>query len=244
MSTYGYIKHSELSHHGIKGQKWGVRRYQNPDGSLTPEGMKRYYNSDGSLTDTAQKMEKYYHQYERARQEANTELKFNMMGYYDGNEKTKYFKSLKKLYNNDPEYRQYVDEGKIIYDRLEKQRQDNINNAKAKLKSKEYRNEIVNKSKDKTFVNNVIKDTVKLIKEEYNPDQFEKKKGKQVYSDDFYDYILDAYTNKINKDNSVNRKELSKYLHSSGVIKEILNNKDNSKLLYDELAKKGFKVID
>ncbi len=31
-----------LEHHGIKGQKWGVRRYQNPDGSLTPEGMARY----------------------------------------------------------------------------------------------------------------------------------------------------------------------------------------------------------
>lgn len=31
-----------LCHHGIKGQKWGVRRYQNPDGSLTPEGRKRY----------------------------------------------------------------------------------------------------------------------------------------------------------------------------------------------------------
>lgn len=31
-----------LAHHGIKGQKWGVRRYQNPDGSLTPEGVKRY----------------------------------------------------------------------------------------------------------------------------------------------------------------------------------------------------------
>lgn len=33
---------SELSHHGIKGQKWGVRRFQNEDGSLTKEGRERY----------------------------------------------------------------------------------------------------------------------------------------------------------------------------------------------------------
>lgn len=32
---------SELYHHGIKGQKWGVRRYQNKDGTLTTEGKKR-----------------------------------------------------------------------------------------------------------------------------------------------------------------------------------------------------------
>lgn len=31
-----------LIHHGVKGQKWGVRRYQNKDGSLTPAGKKRY----------------------------------------------------------------------------------------------------------------------------------------------------------------------------------------------------------
>ena len=32
----------KLYHAGIKGMKWGVRRYQNPDGTLTPEGEKRY----------------------------------------------------------------------------------------------------------------------------------------------------------------------------------------------------------
>lgn len=32
----------ELCHHGIKGQKWGIRRYQNPDGTLTAEGKLRY----------------------------------------------------------------------------------------------------------------------------------------------------------------------------------------------------------
>ena len=31
-----------LAHHGIIGQKWGVRRYQNEDGSLTAEGEERY----------------------------------------------------------------------------------------------------------------------------------------------------------------------------------------------------------
>lgn len=48
-----------LTHHGIKGQKWGVRRFQNNDGSLTPAGKERYYvesdkqiitNKDGSNT--------------------------------------------------------------------------------------------------------------------------------------------------------------------------------------------------
>ena len=35
----------ELFHHGTKGMRWGIRRYQNPDGSLTPEGRKRYMNN-------------------------------------------------------------------------------------------------------------------------------------------------------------------------------------------------------
>lgn len=37
-----------LAHHGIKGQKWGVRRYQNGNGSLTPEGKERYRTNVGT----------------------------------------------------------------------------------------------------------------------------------------------------------------------------------------------------
>lgn len=36
---------NELAHWGIKGMRWGVRRYQNRDGSLTKAGRKRYKDS-------------------------------------------------------------------------------------------------------------------------------------------------------------------------------------------------------
>lgn len=40
---------NELKHYGVKGQKWGVRRYQNNDGTLTDAGKKRY--GDGGSGD-------------------------------------------------------------------------------------------------------------------------------------------------------------------------------------------------
>ena len=42
----------DLYHHGIKGQKWGVRRFQNENGSLTNAGKARYRDSKGNLTDS------------------------------------------------------------------------------------------------------------------------------------------------------------------------------------------------
>ena len=41
------MRETYLAHHGILGQKWGVRRYQNADGSLTSAGKARY-NNDGT----------------------------------------------------------------------------------------------------------------------------------------------------------------------------------------------------
>lgn len=48
-SNYILGPNGELYHSGIKGMRWGIRRYQNKDGSLTPAGKKRYKATEEEL---------------------------------------------------------------------------------------------------------------------------------------------------------------------------------------------------
>ena len=46
MNYYAVNTSASLSHYGVLGMKWGIRRYENPDGTLTAEGKRRYGSSE------------------------------------------------------------------------------------------------------------------------------------------------------------------------------------------------------
>lgn len=80
----------ELYHHGILGMKWGVRRYQNKDGSLTPRGKKRY----------AKEMEKLKQEEAILKRKKRTQEKLAKL-----DEKRKEVDELKKALDNHKEHK-------------------------------------------------------------------------------------------------------------------------------------------
>lgn len=89
----------ELYHHGIEGQKWGIRRYQNPDGTLTEKGKKHYAKLD--LKWSNKNYNKIYNStFKKSKQELDDYVKNEMYNKYYTNFQNKTFnKSMINDYN-------------------------------------------------------------------------------------------------------------------------------------------------
>ena len=90
---YLHRKYSNsLMHHGIKGQRWGIRRWQNKDGSLTPEGRMHYAKENYETINTYAKT--LYNSYDKTKL-SNSSERFNQLGSELADDYDDYYESLK-----------------------------------------------------------------------------------------------------------------------------------------------------
>ena len=106
-----------LVHHGIKGQKWGRRRWQRPDGSLTPEGYRHYYGNNpnarmtrlGVIDSKTGKL--LYQNPTKAQKKENKEAyRAEVRSHYGIDKKEKAYENA--LSNQKKEYQDYLKTGK------------------------------------------------------------------------------------------------------------------------------------
>ena len=151
---------NELYHHGVKGQKWGVRRYQNPDGSLTAKGKRRI----SKMTNALNKKYSKYKSNERENSELNS--KYNM--HNKNEQRIKADNDLRLMNYNDNKSQYYRDSSKNLIKKVSK-----LDPKLGKKLSNEY-SDLLNK----TFIGDFTLSELRKIQKD--PDHLDEKAKKFI----------------------------------------------------------------
>ena len=151
---------NELMHFGVKGQKWGVRRYQNPDGSLTPKGKRRITKMTNALNE---KYSKY-----KSNEHENSELNSKYDMHNKNKQRIKADNDLRLMNYNDNKSQYYRDSSKNLIKKVSK-----LDPKLGKKLSNEY-SDLLNK----TFIGDFTLSELRKIQKD--PDHLDEKAKKFI----------------------------------------------------------------
>ena len=125
-----------ISHHGILGQKWGVRRYQNKDGSLTNAGRERYEKFDKAVNDQRNLLNYEENGVDAKTARSMSRKKFDQLSdekkaYYEKQAGTKDKEAVYNYFFDSDEF--FVDRDYMYDDKVKKDYEDLVKKANASM---------------------------------------------------------------------------------------------------------------